>query len=365
MKLVSLALAALPLPIGGAPKEFRILRAGMNATEKGDFLFDEQAAEMVMAAYAAKNLDKIQIDYEHQSLQAPAAGGDAAKPAAGWFRPEVRAGELWATDISWTARARSMLAPTDGAPEYRFYSPVLGFDEETRRVVRLKNLALTNDPAMDGIGPLAAASARKEDEMPCESCTALASKLKDKEAECSALTAKLSAYEAGDKDKGAAMSALTAVRSSLCALTGQKTEDGALGVVEAWKKDAADVAQLRADAAKREGDALEAELTALVDAAVKGGKVEPAKKADTIAMAKGEDGKISRSLLTKLSGFLGAVQPKVKPNGEGGPTEKTTGTAVLTAEDAKVAKLFGHDLKEVEAHKTKQIEDKARAALAG
>jgi phage I-like protein len=164
-----MALAALLLPTeGGAPTEFRILRAGANKTEKGEFLFDEQAAEAVMAAYAAKGLGKVQIDYEHQSMVAPPGGGDAAKPAAGWFRPEVRAGELWATDVAWTARAAGDAGPRQaGAPEYRFFSPVLRFDEDTRRVRSLKNLALTNDPAMDELHPLVAATARKEDDMEC------------------------------------------------------------------------------------------------------------------------------------------------------------------------------------------------------
>lgn len=146
----------------GPPTAFRILRAGVNTTDKGTFLFDAEAAEAVMAAYTAKGLDKIQCDFEHQSMQPPPAGGPAHKPAAGWFRPEIRGGELWAVDVVWTADAAAMLAPASGAPAYRYFSPILRFDEATRRITALRNLALTNDPAMDGLEPLMAARAGGE-----------------------------------------------------------------------------------------------------------------------------------------------------------------------------------------------------------
>lgn len=149
----------LPEPAKGPPTAFRILRAGVNTTDKGPFLFDDEAARLVMAAFVAKGLDKIQVDFEHQSMQAPPAGGPAHKPAAGWFRLEVRGGELWATDVAWTTAAAEMLAPASGAPAYRFFSPILQFDETTRRITALRNLALTNDPALDGLQPLMAARA--------------------------------------------------------------------------------------------------------------------------------------------------------------------------------------------------------------
>jgi phage I-like protein len=357
-----MALAALLLPTeGGAPTEFRILRAGPNKTEKGEFLFDEQAAEAVMAAYTAKGLGKLQIDYEHQSMVAPPGGGDAAKPAAGWFKPEVRAGELWATEVAWTSRAKAMLAPQDGAPEYRFFSPVLRFDEDTRRIRSLKNLALTNDPAMDELHPLVAATARKEDDMPCEACAALTTKLSAAEEECKALKAKLSGFEVKDKDKDAAMTSLSGVRDKMVALTGQATEAGALGTIEAWKKDAAEVAQLRSDRAKEVEATLTAEMKTVLDGAEKAGKLPPAMRAaeEKGALAFG-GGKVSKDGVEWLTAKWGAAPKIVNATAT---TEKETQTAVLTAEDIRVAKMFGHDLKEVEAFKTKQLADKARAAL--
>ena len=364
-----MALAALLLPTeGGAPTEFRILRAGANKTEKGEFLFDAEAAEAVMAAYQAKGLGKVQIDYEHQSMVAPPGGGDAAKPAAGWFRPEVRNGELWATDVAWSSRAKGMLAPADGAPEYRFFSPVLRFDEDTRRVRSLKNLALTNDPAMDELHPLVAATAtdpvRKDDDMPCAECTALTAKLKAAEEECSSLKVKLSGFEKKVDDKDAAMTALTGDRDKVIALTGQASVPAALGTIESWKKDASEVAQLRADRAREQDAALTTQMKEVLDAAEKGGKLPPAMRAleERGALAFGA-GKVSKEGVEYLTAKWGAAPKIVNPGGAGGPTEKQTQTAVLTAEDVRIAKLFGNDVKDVEKYKTEQLEAKARAAL--
>lgn len=364
-----LALAALPFPTGeGAPKEFRILRAGLNKTEKGEFLFDDEAALAVMEAYRSKGLDKLQVDFEHQSTVAPPGGGDAAKPAAGWFKPEVRGGELWATAVAWTARASGMLAPKEGAPEYRYFSPILFFDEDTRRVTRLKNIALTNDPAMDDLAPLVAATARKEDSMPCESCTALNARLTTMDEECKSLRAKLFAFEKKDdkdKDKDAAMTALTADRDKVVVLTGQTTVAGALGTIEAWKKDAAEVATMRADRAKEQEAAFTAEMKGVLDAAEKGGKLTPAMRPfEEKAALQFGPGKISKEGVEYLTAKWGAAPRIVAPNGEGGPNPQGNSVAVLTAEDLKVAKAMGNDPAEFLKFKTQQLEQRARALLA-
>lgn len=355
------------------PREFLVLRAGANQTTKGPFLFDDAAAQAVMTAYASRGLDKIQIDYEHQSTQAPPAGGDAAKPAAGWFKPEVRNGDLWAVELSWTSKAAAMLAPPEGAPEYRYFSPILFFDQETRRVTGLKNIALTNDPAMDGLQPLMAASAipnDKETEMPCEACTALSTKLtamekdnKDLSEKCSTLSARLSAFEKTDKDKTEAMTALTAssteTKSKLIALTGQQGEAAALGVIEAWKKDAADTSALRTKLAQIETAQLEAQLTALVDKAAEEGKVEPAKKDAFAAMAKDASGKVTEDGIAKLTAFVGALSPKVSTKET---KAKESGEVELTSDDIRACELSGTDPAEFKAYKAALLKQSTQRA---
>ncbi len=97
--------------------------------------------------------DDFVIDYEHQTIQASKNGQPA--PAAGWFkRLEWREGQgLFAVDVRWTARAAAMIV----AREYRYISPVFGFDPTTGEVQSLQSAAITNNPALDGLTDIAAA----------------------------------------------------------------------------------------------------------------------------------------------------------------------------------------------------------------
>jgi phage I-like protein len=131
------------------PSAFRVFAAGLNRSDKGDFLFDEQAAAAVMEAFRQKAID-ISIDYDHQSTATP----QVSAPAAGWCRLELRAGALWATSVRWTPRAQAAL----DAGEYRYFSPLFNFDEDTGRITKLINIALTNTPALHELRPLVAAS---------------------------------------------------------------------------------------------------------------------------------------------------------------------------------------------------------------
>lgn len=103
-----------------------------------------------------KGADAYLIDYEHQSLRA--SGNGQPVPAAGWFkRLEWREGEgLFMADIEWSERAKSMIA--NG--EYRHVSPVFSFDLNTGAVTVIHSVGLTNNPAIEGLANLAAATAQ-------------------------------------------------------------------------------------------------------------------------------------------------------------------------------------------------------------
>src|SRR4051812_49361127 len=74
-------------PADGVPTEFRIFRFGTNQSEKGDFLFDQEAAVSVMAEYRAHNKPML-LDFNHgTTLFAPTPEQGIA---AGQFIPEVR-----------------------------------------------------------------------------------------------------------------------------------------------------------------------------------------------------------------------------------------------------------------------------------
>ncbi|MBK8913590.1 MAG: hypothetical protein IPM64_03145 [Phycisphaerales bacterium] len=100
---------------------------------------------------------KLAIDYEHQSLDGRAARDDGLRPAAGWIsRLDVREDGLWATGVTWTARATELLR----SGEYRYFSPVIYWtDREYTDVAALGPVALTNDPALCGVAPLTAGRA--------------------------------------------------------------------------------------------------------------------------------------------------------------------------------------------------------------
>lgn len=138
-----------------APPEFQLFRYGWNEIEgEGAFLVDDQGMAQAVAAFDARGLDMV-VDYEHQTL------GGAQAPAAGWIKKLVARGKegLWAA-VEWTQKARDYLTNR----EYRYYSPVFWVDNATRRLVKVSNVALTNDPKMNGIMAIVAKKT-KEGEM--------------------------------------------------------------------------------------------------------------------------------------------------------------------------------------------------------
>lgn len=142
--------------ITGDTQEIQILPRGWVKSTQGDFLVDDEAVRLIMEAFAQRKND-IVLDYEHQTL----TGQEA--PAAGWIvalhdRPEG----IFAT-VEWTKKAAERLKER----EYRYFSPVVLVRKSDKRAVRLHSGALTNDPAIDGMIPIAAKSQiiNKEDNL--------------------------------------------------------------------------------------------------------------------------------------------------------------------------------------------------------
>jgi phage I-like protein len=133
---------------GQAPPEWiRILPLGrVELVDRREPLeVDEASLRAMVAAFHSRGVDLV-IDYEHQSLN-----GERA-PAAGWIKHlEARADGLWA-QVEWTFQAREYLANR----EYRYFSPVLRLDPESRKPTVLMHLGLTNVPAIKSLPPLVA-----------------------------------------------------------------------------------------------------------------------------------------------------------------------------------------------------------------
>lgn len=142
---------------GVAPTEFRLFVAGWNETMAGRFLFDEEAARLVMSAFEAHGVD-LAIDLEHQML-AGVAPDPTARDARGWFKLAMKPdGSLWATSVTWTPDGAQRIAEK----RQRYVSPAFTVDRESMRVTKILNCAITAMPATHDTPALVAASARGE-----------------------------------------------------------------------------------------------------------------------------------------------------------------------------------------------------------
>ena len=128
------------------PTEFRLFVAGENATEKGSFLFDEEAAAQTMAAYHQWGV-RLMIDLEHQSLEDWTPPEPTARDARGWCDLELRPdGSLWAVNVEWTPDGETRLREK----RQRYISPAFTIDTDSRRVMAIQNIAITAMPATRG-----------------------------------------------------------------------------------------------------------------------------------------------------------------------------------------------------------------------
>ncbi|TAL29009.1 MAG: hypothetical protein EPN98_21440 [Phenylobacterium sp.] len=345
-----------------APSEFRVFRAGINQSSKGDFLFDDDAAKSVMAAFAKKGTPPT-MDYEHQALAQPPV--EAPASCSSWI-PEVRNGELWATSCNWTDRARRMIE----AREYTRFSPAFLHDIETMRILVVLNVALTNVEALDNVQPLVAATAAATatatdpgvtpmkpmackqcsvslkaptddddgDEMYCKTCKSAST------TRASMLTLVGLTATAPDNVVAVELSAIASFNGEILRTTGKASRAEALGVIEGWKANATEVVMLRAAEVSRESARIKAEFDAAISGAIEAGKVPPAEKDALILFA----GTPNAENLARLTAYL-ATKAVVVPRGEtrspagGGATGD-----VITPEDIQMAKLTANPAQTIE-----------------
>lgn len=264
-----ICVAALSLALAGAgqaaPTEFRILPAGAfsavdgrpgKTSADGHWHLTAELARKVIEAVAAQRTDVL-VDYEHQSLLTKDNGQPA--PASAWLKklewrdgPADQAG-LWATDVTWTARAKAAVE----AGEYRYLSPVFAYDEKGR-VLRLDSVALTNNPALDVLDPLtqrAALSRMQISDSTLFQPTALEGETMTPE-QIAALT----------QERDTAKTSLAALTTQVATLTTERDQA------------ATQLAALKADADKAKAEADTAAHAALLTAALTDGRLTPAQK---------------------------------------------------------------------------------------
>lgn len=117
---------------------------GAVESEGGDFVVDEESAQMVIDAFESHGTD-LPIDYEHQTLGGSYSSPSGQAPAAGWVKCiEAQSGAGLVAEIEWTEPAIEQLK----AKQYRYLSPVALIRKSDRKLAAIHSIALTNKPAI-------------------------------------------------------------------------------------------------------------------------------------------------------------------------------------------------------------------------
>lgn len=134
--------ASFGLSSTGQNDKIHILPAGPVVVARDERIF--QVTDL-SAVIGASEVDRgLLIDWEHNSEK-----WDGSTEAAGWVTAlemsdgTERAPGLWGT-VKWTPRGKADI----DSGSYRFLSPVLLMDSETREVTQILSVALTNKPAL-------------------------------------------------------------------------------------------------------------------------------------------------------------------------------------------------------------------------
>ena len=316
------------------PAEFRIFRAGTNETTKGVFLFDEESQKSVMAGFARHGAD-VPIDYEHKMLDWLAPASDMV--AAGWFTPEVRNGDLWATNVRWTNKAAAHLR--EG--EWRYMSPAFTTGEDGR-ILELINVALTNLPATHQLEALVAASARAA--LDQKSHPASPEKEKPMKNVLSALGLSDNATEAdavvalARKSESAAQNERTV--EQVLSIVGATNASEAIGKIAGLRDEAAKTKVLSARVVELETGLRKKEVERIVGEKVAAGFLTPANRDFAIALGCKD--------AESFDAYLATLTSQVTVNTSGGkdkPTKRSSKVS-LSRDELQIASRFGLSAKE-------------------
>lgn len=388
-ELAYLSVAVLANDKGELPTEFRLFAKGDNATTKGVVVFDAAAAKSVMQCAQEKGV-QLMIDYQHASLSSLLLMPSEQAKAAGWFTPEVRDDELWATSVEWTPEGSAKVK----AKEFRYVSPAFDYTklpDEKIRVAALINVALTNLPAthnatallsaaespMEGWVPMCLGRSCSTGSLCCQACSSkvLCASLcygstvpPDPSGTVTMSSLQTSAREAGDaweksltaKATAAALKehsmktviahlklSETATEAEVFAALVRRDEEHTrqLSALTTEKeKLSAQAVELAAKVATMEQATTKAELSSLVDQGKRDGKISPALEEV-----------VKTFTLSQLKAFLEKAPVIVKPGpGVREPTAPTEGGPMtLSAETEHVAKALRLDPKKVVEHAAK------------
>ncbi len=308
-----------------APSEFRLFKAGANASTKGVFVFDEVAAANVMAAYAQRGVD-LPIDLEHLSLDPELNAYDP--DARGWFGLEVRNGELWAVNVRWNTDGSSRLQEK----RQRYISPAFSIDKDGR-IIDVLNVALVSMPATHNALALVAASTGAKTRMDPELIKKALGVVETADGEAAlALLKDVIASAAGgevapeEKPEETPDPAL----AEMTAMTEAATPAQALSVIKGWKKSHDEAVAAANQVALSERKALAGKLVTLgaeTPATAYVGEGESKRLADRLTSESIE------SLRARVAALSAAKKPAAVP-----PSKGTTAATEFSARDIEGAR---------------------------
>lgn len=363
--LAALLSAALALPANGLAQ---LLPAGKFAARDGRpgpgqhwTLSDAQGRALADAVNAVTTRTPLSIDYEHQTLMAPANGLPA--PAAGWIvRVEWRDGLGLFADVAWTDRARAAIA----ANEYRYISPVIQPDEHGV-VVGLFNAALVSVPAlvgMDAVQAALGALAAGQTANPFHPHKPTEAPHMDLAQLIALLGLPTTATAADVQTALTALRARPAVPAALATALGLQAgadEAAALGALTTLRTTPdthtmTAMAALQQQVAALSGQIADREVTELVDGAVRAGKLVPAQRDWALQLGRGNLAQLKTFVASApaIPGLAGQDPQGGKQGGAGAQTPDA-----LSAQGLQVAQAMGIAPDAWRAHVAK---DAAKAA---
>jgi len=173
-----LIISASAIAVAGADgqpaRRIRLLPAGTVKLKDGRGPYTCDPARVVAAAKAYWGVEKMPLDYDHQTLSTAMKGGEGTAPASAWIdvnKLTAEADGIYANDVEWTPKAAAAIA----GQEYKYFSPLMGVSK-AGIVTGLYGGGLTNDPAIGGL-TVVAASAFHSSKEPQMDLSALAASL--------------------------------------------------------------------------------------------------------------------------------------------------------------------------------------------
>jgi phage I-like protein len=330
------------------PVEFRLFRAGVNETSKGAFIFDDQAAQLVLSQYQKEGV-RVMLDLEHLSL----TGQDLDSRA--WFDLEVRNGELWAVNVNWTPDGARRLSEKTQV----YISPAFEVDDDNR-VTKIINVALCAMPATYNATQLVAASRRiklsgdakrMDPELVKKAMGVLESA--DGEAALAMLKDIVAAAASGEAPEAEEPPPVDPALEEMQAVTESETPAQALSVVKAWKK-VADETKAASEAA------LLSERKSLAGKLVTLGAETPA----TAYVGEGDAKRLAdrlvnepiESLRARVTALSAAKKPAAVPPAAAKKVEAAPSGVTLSAAELADCKRLGRDPEKVLERKLALLE---------